>query len=110
MRQSRKSTFSCIGANSLFEQLRKDNISQVIVCGIESHVCVQQTVLDLLENGFQVNLPVNAVSSRYKIDYKTAVKRMEKNGAEITTVESILFELLETSGTPEFKSISALIK
>jgi nicotinamidase-related amidase len=105
-----KTTFSCIGANGLFEKLKKCNISQVIVCGIESHVCVQQTVLDLLENDFQVNLPINAVSSRYKIDYKTAVKRMEKNGVEITTVESVLFELLETSGTPEFKSISALIK
>ena len=105
-----KLTFSCIGANGLFEELKKRNINQIIVCGIESHVCVQQTVLDLLENGFQVNLPVNAVSSRFKIDYKTAINRMEKNGAEITTVESILFELIETSGTKEFKGISALIK
>lgn len=105
-----KITFSCIGAKGLFENLRQLNISQVIVCGIESHVCVQQTVLDLLANGFQVNLPINAVSSRFKVDYDAALKRMDKNGAEITTVESILFELLETSGTPEFKSISSLIK
>lgn len=105
-----KLTFSCIGVKGLFDQLKKSNINQVIVCGVESHVCVQQTVLDLLENGFQVNLPINGVSSRFKIDYKAAIKRMEKNGAEITTVESILFELLETSGTAEFKSISSLIK
>lgn len=105
-----KLTFSCVGVKGLFENLKQSNISQVIVCGIESHVCVQQTVLDLLENGFQVNLPINAVSSRFKIDYKTALKRMDKNGAEITTVESILFELIETSGTPEFKNISSLIK
>jgi nicotinamidase-related amidase len=105
-----KLNFSCIGVKGLFNKLKENDISQVIVCGIESHVCVQQTVLDLLENGFQVNLPINGISSRFKIDYKTAIKRMEKNGAEITTVESILFELLEMSGTAEFKKISAIIK
>ena len=105
-----KLTFSCYGAENLFDRLKNNNIKQIIVCGIESHVCVQQTVLDLIANGFQVNLPVNAVSSRYKIDYETAINRMEKSGAEITTVESILFELLEISGTNEFKSISSLIK
>lgn len=105
-----KLTFSCIGAENLFDELMNKGIKQVIVCGIESHVCVQQTVLDLLANNFQVNLPVNAVSSRYKIDYQTALSRMEKCGAEITTVESILFELLEISGSSEFKNISNLIK
>lgn len=105
-----KLSFSSIGIKGLFENLKEKNITQVIVCGIESHVCVQQTVLDLLANDFQVNLPVNAVSSRFKIDYETALKRMEKNGAEMTTVESVLFELLEKSGTAEFKAISAIIK
>lgn len=105
-----KMTFSCSHAENLFEKLNNNNIKQVVVCGIESHVCVQQTVLDLLANGFQVNLPVNAVSSRSKVDYKTAIKRMDKHGAEITTVESVLFELLQICGTPEFKQISALVK
>lgn len=105
-----KLTFSCSGASDLFDQLKKNNIQQVVVCGIESHVCVQQTVLDLLANGFQVNLVVNAVSSRSKIDYKTAVARMGKHGAELTTTETILFELLQICGTPEFKGISSLIK
>lgn len=105
-----KLTFSCSGAEGLFENLKADKIDQVIVCGVESHVCVQQTVLDLLSEGFQVNVPVNAISSRYKIDYSTAISRMEKHGAEITTVESILFELLQICGTPEFKEISLLIK
>jgi nicotinamidase-related amidase len=105
-----KLTFSCSGASDLFDQLKKNNIQQVVVCGIESHVCVQQTVLDLLANGFQVNLAVNAVSSRTKIDYKTAIARMGKHGAELTTVETILFELLQICGTPEFKGISSLIK
>jgi nicotinamidase-related amidase len=105
-----KLSFSCSGDENLFEELKQKQIAQLIVCGIESHVCVQQTVLDLLANGFQVNLPVNAVSSRFKIDYTTAINRMDKHGAEITTVESILFELLEVCGTQEFKVVSSLVK
>ena len=105
-----KLSFSCFGAENLFKELKDSNISQVVVCGIESHVCVQQTVLDLLANEFQVNLPANAVSSRNKMDYEIAIKRMENKGAEVTTTEAVLFELLEVSGTPEFKQISALVK
>ena len=105
-----KLSFSCSGPANLFQELRTKNIKQVVVCGIESHVCVQQTVLDLLTNGFQVNVPINAVSSRFKVDYKTALKRMDKNGAEITSTESVLFELLQVCGTPEFKQISSLVK
>ena len=105
-----KLSFSCSGAGNLFSELKEKNISQVIVCGIETHVCVQQTTLDLLANGFQVNIPANAVSSRTKIDYKTALSRMEKHGAEITTVEAILFELLNVCTTQEFKDIAKIIK
>ncbi len=105
-----KLSFSCGGAENLFEELKHQKIKQVIVVGIESHVCVQQTVLDLIANGFQVHLPVNAVSSRFKIDYDTALKRMDKHNAEITTVESILFELLNVCTIPEFKPITSLIK
>lgn len=105
-----KTTFSCSGADNLFSTLIKSDLSQLVVCGVESHVCVQQTVLDLLANGFQVNVAADAVSSRREFDYNTALDRMDKLGAEITTTESILFELLEESGTPEFKAISKLVK
>ncbi|MEE9431067.1 MAG: isochorismatase family protein [Melioribacteraceae bacterium] len=105
-----KMSFSCFGADGLFENLKKQKITKIIVCGIEAHVCVQQTVLDLLSNGFQVNVLANIVSSRKKIDYQIALKRMEKHGAEITTYEAVLFELLNTCGTQEFKSISKIIK
>ncbi len=105
-----KMTFSCIGAGDLFEQLKHSNIKQVIVSGVETHVCVQQTVLDLLANDFQVNLAADAVSSRKRIDYETALQRMRANGAEVTTTESILFELLNICGTDQFKSISKLVK
>jgi len=105
-----KTTFSCSGADNLFPTLINSDIKQLVVCGIETHVCVQQTVMDLLENGFQVNVAADAVSSRRDLDHKIALDRMNKLGAEITTTESILFEILEKSGTEEFKAISNLVK
>lgn len=105
-----KMTFSCSGAGDLFKELIDNDISQVVICGIESHVCVLQTVLDLLANGFQVNVAADAVSSRKEFDYKIALDRMRSHGAEITTAESVLFELLEVCGTDQFKQISKLVK
>jgi isochorismate hydrolase len=105
-----KISFSCLGAGNLFHRLKDSNVSQVVIAGIESHVCVQQTVLDLLANDFQVDVCADAVSSRKENDLNTALERMSKNNAEITTVESVLFELLEESGTEEFKKISSIIK
>lgn len=105
-----KMSFSCSGAGELFTEFKKKNLSQIVVCGIEAHVCVQQTVLDLIESGIQVNLAADAVSSRKEIDYRTALERMRDHTAEITTTESILFELLNICGTPQFKEISKLVK
>jgi isochorismate hydrolase len=105
-----KMSFSCSGAGELFDEFKKKNISQIVICGIEAHVCVQQTVLDLIENKFQVNLASDAVSSRKEMDYRTALERMRDHGAEITSTESILFELLNVCGTPQFKEISKLVK
>jgi len=105
-----KMSFSCSGAGDLFKEFKKKDLSQIVVCGIESHVCVQQTVLDLIENGFQVNLAADAVSSRKEIDYNTALQRMRQHGTEVTTTESILFELLNVCGTPQFKDISKIVK
>lgn len=105
-----KMTFSCSGAGELFSILKLRNISQVVIAGIEAHVCVQQTVLDLLANDFQVDVAADAVSSRREKDYRIALERMSRNGAEVTTTESILFELLNVCGTEEFKKISKKIK
>jgi isochorismate hydrolase len=105
-----KMSFSCSGAGNLFEELKRKNLSQIVVCGIEAHVCVQQTALDLIENNFQVNLAADTVSSRKEIDYKIAVDRMRSAGCEITTTESILFEILNVCGTDQFKEISKLVK
>ena len=105
-----KLTFSCYNAGNLFSELKRKGITQVVVCGIESHVCVQQTVLDLLANDFQVNLVADAVSSRKIKDYKISIARMRHYNAEITTTEAVLFELLNECGTDVFKQISKIVK
>jgi nicotinamidase-related amidase len=82
---------------------------QVLVCGIETHVCVSQTVHDLLARGIEVHVPADAVGSRHPLDYERGLARMERAGAVVTSVESALFELLERAGTPEFKAVQKLI-
>jgi nicotinamidase-related amidase len=82
---------------------------QAIVCGIETHVCVSQTVHDLLERGVEVHVPADAVGSRHQLDYERGLERMERAGAVVSTVEAALFELLERAGTPEFKAVQKLI-
>jgi nicotinamidase-related amidase len=82
---------------------------QAIVCGIEAHVCVSQTVHDLLADGIEVHVPADAVGSRHDIDYQRGLERMERAGAVVSTVEAALFELLERAGTPEFKAVQKLI-
>ncbi len=84
--------------------------SQVVVAGIETHVCVQQTALDLLALGYQVFIAVDAVSARHPRDHDVALARLASSGATLTTVESILFEWAEQSGSPAFKQTSALVK
>ncbi len=105
-----KMAFSCLGAGNLFEDLKQKDVKKVIICGIESHVCILQTAFDLLANGFSVYLPADAVASRRKFDYETALQRMSKNGVEITLTESVLFELLQVCGTDQFKQISKIVK
>jgi nicotinamidase-related amidase len=82
---------------------------QALVCGIEAHVCVSQTVHDLLADGIEVHVPADAVGSRHELDYARGLERMERAGAVVSTVEAALFELLERAGTPEFKAVQKLI-
>jgi nicotinamidase-related amidase len=105
-----KLTFSCGGCPGLFEELEGRGIHKLLVCGIEAHVCVQQTVLDLLAGAWQVYVAVDAVGSRYEIDYRTALGRMDSAGATLTTAEAALFEWCQVAGTPQFKEISRLAK
>ena len=105
-----KLTFSCGGCPEIFAALRARAIYNLLVCGIEAHVCVQQTVLDLLADGWRVYVAVDAVGSRHEIDRQTAFRRMETSGATLTTTEAALFEWCEIAGTPEFKQISRLVR
>jgi nicotinamidase-related amidase len=105
-----KLTFSCRECAGLFRGLAEQGRHKLLVVGIEAHVCVQQTVLDLLSEGFGVYVAVDAVSSRFELDYRTALGRMESAGATLTTAEAALFEWCEVAGTPEFKQISALVR
>jgi hypothetical protein len=100
-----KSVFSAVRADG-FDLRGRD---QAIVCGIETHVCVSQTVHDLLSEGVEVHVPADAVGSRHVIDYERGLERLERAGAVVTTVEAALFELLERAGTPEFKAVQKLI-
>jgi nicotinamidase-related amidase len=99
---------------TVFSAVRADGFDlggreQAIVCGIEAHVCVSQTVHDLLDRGIEVHVPADAVGSRYDIDYERGLERMERAGAVVGTVEAALFELLERAGTPEFKAVQKLV-
>ncbi|HUN78245.1 MAG TPA: isochorismatase family protein [Solirubrobacteraceae bacterium] len=82
---------------------------QAVVCGIETHVCVSQTVHDLLDRGLEVHVPADAVGSRHAVDYERGLERMERAGAVVTTVEAALFELLGGAEAPEFREVQRLI-
>jgi hypothetical protein len=105
-----KMTFSCCDSSEFARELEKSSRKNIIICGIEAHVCVLQTCIDLLQTGYQPVVIADAISSRNNDDKKIAIHRMRQEGAIISTTESILFELVRISGTSEFKEISRLVK
>ena len=86
-----KTLFSCRDCQSMVEQLQRNGCCQIAMCGIETHVCVQQTAFDFTAMGFDVWIPVDAVGTRYPIDSEMALRRMEQSGITLTTTESALF-------------------
>ena len=105
-----KDSFSCCGSDEVCSSLKYFGKKNVIVFGIESHVCVLQTVIDLIAMGYQPVLIEDCVSSRNPNDKMIAIERMRQEGAIISTYESILFELCVVSGTDTFKAISKIVK
>lgn len=105
-----KLTFSCGGCAQIFRELESRGIFKLLVCGMETHVCVQQTVLDLMAAGWRVYVAVDAVGSRYAVDRQTALSRMDSSGATLTTTEAALFEWCQVAGTPQFREISRLAR
>ncbi|HHW06177.1 MAG TPA: isochorismatase family protein [Clostridia bacterium] len=92
------------------EALREANRKKIIVTGMETHVCVFQTVRDLLQHGYQVFVVEDAVCSRWKMNFKSGISLMAAMGAVITNTETVFFDLMKKAGTPEFKELSKLIK
>jgi nicotinamidase-related amidase len=105
-----KTTFHCCAVPQLLEQLYGRHVRHVTIAGIEAHVCVAQTALELLDMGFRVQVPADAVTSRRRVDWEFALRRLEHAGAVVSTTESVLFEWTETADRPEFKAISDLVK
>jgi nicotinamidase-related amidase len=105
-----KKCFSACVCNEIFEEWARDARDRVLLCGIETHVCVLQTAFDLTAAGFTVYVAVDAVSSRHSIDHDTALRRMSSAGIVLTTTEAAMFEWCRTADAPEFKQISALAK
>lgn len=105
-----KTAFGCGGDPAMLSHLKDSGRGQIIVCGIEAHVCVNQTVHQLLEAGFQVHLMQDAVASRNKKDRKTALAKMLQSGAVPGCVEMALFEMMGTARHACFKELQALVK
>ncbi len=105
-----KKTFSCCGVPEFMRQLRSFNRNDILVVGIEAHVCVYQTSVELLEFGYNVHLVTDAVSSRTKENKRLGIRCIEKAGASLTSTEMALFELLRVAEGERFKSISTIVK
>jgi nicotinamidase-related amidase len=105
-----KTSFHCCAVPQFLEQLYGRNIRHVTVAGIEAHVCVAQTALELLDLGFRVQVPADAVASRYRIDWEFGLRRLEHAGVVVSSTESALFEWTERSDHPEFRTISEIVK
>jgi len=104
-----KLAFSCCGSEEFMRAVKDLRRPRILVCGIEAHVCVQQTAIDLMKDYF-LYIVADAIASRHEVDYPVAIDRMRDCGAVITTVESAVFELLREAGTDRFKNVLPLFK
>lgn len=105
-----KSTFSLLKEENALETIKSYGKKQIILFGIETHICVLQTAIELVKNGFEVYLIKNASKSRQEFEHLAGIDVMKENGVKIITLEIALFELLQTSKHPSFKQVQALIK
>ena len=104
-----KSTFSCCGEPKFIDALKSSGKKQVVLCGIEAHICVTQTALELLAQGFDVYLIADAISSRSPDNKQLAIERMRHHGAAIITAEMAIFEWLRDAAHPAFREVRKLL-
>ncbi len=105
-----KMEFSCGNNKNFLDYINTYNFKNIIVCGIESHICVLQTSIEMLEKGFNILIPRDAIGSRNKIDNETAFLRLILSGVIASTTESLICELCKTSNRKEFKEVSKILK
>jgi nicotinamidase-related amidase len=105
-----KFSFSCCQNEGFHRAVNDLNRRQVLICGIESHICVYQTTLELLKSGYEVQVVADVVSSRVVRNREIALARMQSEGAKLTVVEMVLYELLRTAESPKFKEMLKVVK
>lgn len=105
-----KTSFSCCGEHAVMERIEALDRRNIVVCGMEAHICVLQTVLDLIGTGHNVHVVSDAVMSRKKENWRMGLEMASAAGAVITSAETVLFQLLKRAGTPEFKKLSKLVR
>jgi hypothetical protein len=105
-----KASFSCCGQEQFNAQLNTLGKEQVLLCGIETHVCIYQTAMDLMEGGLDVTILADAVSSRTEQNRRIALTRLAAEGAHVSSTEMTLFELLKTAKHPQFREIAKLVR
>src|SRR5574344_21312 len=105
-----KTAFSAMKEDPFSKKIHDFNKKQIYICGIETHICVLQTALDLIKKGYEVFIVKDATSSRYESDYQAGLELLKQYGVKITCTEIVLFQWLETSKNPHFKEIQSLIK
>lgn len=105
-----KTSFNAVLDMDLLSELKNTRRNQIILCGIEAHICVHQTAAGLIESGFDVTVVNDACGSRFVDSYISGLKCIRDNGAQVKTTEMVLFELLKGAGHPKFKKIQGLIK
>lgn len=105
-----KMTFSCYADPSFSSEVTRADRKQILLCGVESHICVSQTAHDLIQAGYQVHLAVDAVSSRSETNYRLGLEKMRQAGVLTSSVEMALYEMLKEAGTSDFREILKIIK
>ncbi len=103
-----KMAFSCCGSAAFLASIPA-GVAGIVLCGIETHICVAQTALDLLGRGVGVSVAVDAVASRHPLDHEVALRRLESGGVILTTTEAVLFEWCRTAEHPQFQAVRKLV-
>jgi len=105
-----KLCFSCAGEAEFVSRVKQSGRNQILLCGIETHICVSQTALDMLSTGYKIHVAADAVSSRSESSWKLGLKKMEQAGVVIGSTEGAIYEMMNQAGTPEFREVLKLVK